>query len=95
MPALGFDLVVLAAARRMREVGHPVVHAVTAVVAEFHSDRTVPGLAYLSRLADSRLPALPHLASCYASTPIERFMRISSATSRVGIVVTHPLLFRF
>ena len=63
--APGFELVVLFAAVRMtKEVGHLAAHAGTAVaaVAGFHSDMTVPDLAYLSRLADSTQPAPPHLA---------------------------------
>jgi len=59
--APGFELVVFAAVGRTKEVGHLAAHAVT-VAAGFHSDTTVPDLAYLSRLADSTLPAPPHLA---------------------------------
>ncbi len=62
--APGFELVVFVVAGRT-EVGHLAAHAGTvAVVAAvgFHSDMTVPDLVYLSCLADSTLPAPPHLA---------------------------------
>ena len=62
--APGFELVVFAAVRRTKEVGHLAAHAgtVAAAAVECHSDTTVPDLVYLSRLADSTLPAPPHLA---------------------------------
>jgi hypothetical protein len=62
--ALGFELVVFAAVGRTKKVGHLAAHAgtVVAAVVGFHSDTTVPDLVYLSRLADSTLPAPPHLA---------------------------------
>jgi hypothetical protein len=77
VPAAGFDLVVLAVVRRTREVEHQVVHVAIVVTAVSHSDTTVPGLVYLSRLTDSMLPAPPHLASYCADVPREPFMRIS------------------
>ena len=59
-----FELVVFAAVGKTKGVEHLVEHAgtVVAAAAGFHSDTTVPDLAYLSRLADSTLPAPPHLA---------------------------------
>jgi len=68
VPAVGFDLVVLAVVRRTREVGHLVAHVATVVTAVFHSDTTVLGLAYLSRLTGSMPPVPPHSASYYADT---------------------------
>jgi hypothetical protein len=61
--APGFELVVFAVVRRT-EVGHLAAHAETVAAAAvgFRSDMTVPDLVYLSRLADSTLPAPPHLA---------------------------------
>jgi len=69
VPAVGFDLVVLAVVRRTREVGHLVAHVAIVVKAVFHSDMTVPGLVYLPRLTDS-MPLVPlHLASYCADVP--------------------------
>jgi len=67
VPAVGFDLVVLAVVRRTREVGHLVAHVTIVVTAVFHSDTTVPGLVYLSQLTDSMPPVPPHLASYCAA----------------------------
>jgi hypothetical protein len=77
VPAVGFDLVVLAVVRRTREVGHLAAHVAIVVIAVFRSDTTVVGLACLSRLTGSMRPVLPHSASYYADAPIEPFMWIS------------------
>ena len=60
-PVAAPELVVLAVVRRTKEVVHLAAHAGTVVVG-FHSDMIVPDPVYLSRLADSTLPAPPHLA---------------------------------
>jgi hypothetical protein len=62
--APGIELVVFVAVGRTKEVGHLAGHEgiVAAAVVGFHSDTTVPDLVYLSRLADSTLPAPPRLA---------------------------------
>jgi hypothetical protein len=70
VPAVGFDLVVLAVVRRTREVGHLVAHVAIVVTAVFRSDTSVLGLAYLSRLTDSMPPVPPHSTSYYADVPI-------------------------
>jgi hypothetical protein len=62
---------VLAVVRRTKEGGHLAAHGATVVVAVFHSDMIVPDPGYLSQLVDSKLPAQPHLASCYADVPEE------------------------
>lgn len=62
--APGFELVVLAAVGRTKEVGHLAGHegAVAAAVVGFRSDTTGLDLVYLSRLAGSTPPAPLHLA---------------------------------
>jgi hypothetical protein len=62
--APGFAFVAFAAVGRTEVVGHLAGHegTVAAAVVGFRSDTTVPDLVYLSRLADSTLPAPPRLA---------------------------------
>ncbi|SRR6266702_470193 len=95
VPALGLDLVVKAVVRTTRVVGRPAARVVTAA-AVCHFDTIVPGLVRALRSVGSMPPVPLHSASYYAIRAHEYIdMDELSHVTGVGILVTHPLLFRF